>query len=144
MRPRAWRTSRSAEATDPTTLVIHYDGPVGNALEQLETFFILPEHQWKPLVGRIGAGLQFAPQEHLDTFVTGGAYTIQSFEKKGKVVFRPNPNYYGTRPTSDAVVLQFYTNADAMIADLEQGTPAVGRPGAVRGDQRRQGRRTCS
>ncbi|MFI5048520.1 MAG: ABC transporter substrate-binding protein [Gaiellales bacterium] len=114
---------KSAEATDPTTLVIHYDGPVGNALEQLETFFILPEHQWKPLVGSNGAGLKsFAPQEHLDTFVTGGAYTIQSFEKKGKVVFRPNPNYYGTPSNADAVVLQFYTNADAMIADLEQGT----------------------
>jgi peptide/nickel transport system substrate-binding protein len=114
---------KDAEATDPTTLVIHYDGPVGNALEQLETFFILPEHQWKPLVGSNGAGLKsFAPQEHLDTFVTGGAYTIQSFEKKGKVVFRPNPNYYGTPSNADAVVLQFYTNADAMIADLEQGT----------------------
>ena len=114
---------KSAEATDPTTLVIHYDGPVGNALEQLETLFILPEHQWKPLVGSNGAGLKsFAPQQHLDTFVTGGAYTIQSFEKKGKVVFRPNPNYYGTPSNADAVVLQFYTNADAMIADLEQGT----------------------
>ena len=54
--------------------------------------------------------------------MTGGAYTIQSFEKKGKVVFRPNPNYYGTPSNADAVVLQFYTNADAMIADLEQGT----------------------
>jgi peptide/nickel transport system substrate-binding protein len=114
---------KDAEATDPTTLVIHYDGPVGNALEQLETFFILPEHQWKPLIGTNGAGLKsFAPQEHLDTFVTGGAYTIQSFEKKGKVVFRPNPNYYGTPSNAEAVVLQFYTNADAMIADLEQGT----------------------
>ena len=114
---------KSAEATDPTTLVIHYDGPVGNALEQLETFFILPEHQWKPLVGSNGAGLKtFAPEQHLDTFVTGGAYTIQSFEKKGKVVFRPNPDYYGTPSNADAVVLQFYTNADAMIADLEQGT----------------------
>jgi peptide/nickel transport system substrate-binding protein len=114
---------KSAEATDPTTLVIHYDGPVGNALEQLETLFIVPEHQWKPLAAGNGNGLKtFRPEEHLDTFVTGGAYTIQSYEKKGKVVFRPNPNYYGTPSNADAVVLQFYTNADAMIADLEQGT----------------------
>ena len=57
---------KSAEATDPTTLVIHYDGPVGNALEQLETFFILPEHQWKPLVGSNGAGLKtFRREQHL-------------------------------------------------------------------------------
>jgi peptide/nickel transport system substrate-binding protein len=113
----------SAEATDPTTLVIHYDGPVGNALEQLETLFIVPEHQWKPLAAGNGKGLKtYRPEENLSSFVTGGAFTIQSYEKKGKVVFRPAPNYYGTPSNADAVVLQFYTNADAMIADLEQGT----------------------
>jgi peptide/nickel transport system substrate-binding protein len=114
---------KSAEATDPTTLVIHYASPVGNALEQLEQLFIVPEHQWQPLEGANGAGLKtYHPEEHLDTFVTGGAFTIQSYEKKGKTVFRPNPNYYSTPANAEAIVLQFYTNADAMIADLEQGT----------------------
>ena len=31
---------------DPTTLVIHYESPVGNVLAQLETFFVLPKHVW--------------------------------------------------------------------------------------------------
>ncbi len=35
---------KSAEATDATTLVIHYESPVGNVLAQLEQFLILPEH----------------------------------------------------------------------------------------------------
>ena len=83
----------------------------------------MPEHQWKPLMGSDGKGLKaYKPEAHPDTFVTGGAYTIQSFQPKGKVVFRPNPNYYGTPSNADAVVLQFYTNADAMIGDLENGT----------------------
>ncbi len=114
---------KEAEAPEPATLVVHYDGPIGNALQQMETVFLVPEHQWKPLMGSDGKGLTaYKPEAHPDTFVTGGAYTIQSFQPKGKVVFRPNPNYYGTPSNADAVVLQFYTNADAMIGDLENGT----------------------
>jgi peptide/nickel transport system substrate-binding protein len=114
---------KDAVATDPSTLVIHYDGPVGNALQQLETVFLVPEHVWKPLLGSDGKGLKaYKPEADPRDFVTGGAYTVQSFQPKGKVVFRPNPNYYGTPSNAEAVVLQFYTNADAMIGDLQNGT----------------------
>ena len=37
---------KSAEAPDPTTVVLHYKTPVGNVLAQLEQFFVLPEHVW--------------------------------------------------------------------------------------------------
>ena len=37
---------KSATAPDATTLVIHYESPVGNVLAQLETFFVLPKHVW--------------------------------------------------------------------------------------------------
>ena len=45
---------KNAEATTTTTVVIHYESPVGNVLAQLETFFILPEHVWGPKVGPTG------------------------------------------------------------------------------------------
>ena len=71
------------EATDPTTLVIHYESPVGNVLAQLETFFILPEHVWQPLVGSNGKGLKtYHPELHLP-IVTGGAYTITAVREEG-------------------------------------------------------------
>jgi peptide/nickel transport system substrate-binding protein len=114
---------KSAEATDPNTLVIHYEAPVGNVLAQLEQLFILPKHQWEPLVGANGKGLKtFRPERDLENMVTGGAYTISEYEKKGRTVFRPNPDYNaGPKSNAEAVVLQYYTNSDAMIADLKQG-----------------------
>jgi peptide/nickel transport system substrate-binding protein len=114
---------KSAEAPDPNTLVIHYEAPVGNVLAQLEQLFVLPKHQWDPLVGSNGRGLKtFRPERDLDAMVTGGAYTISEYEKKGRTVFRPNPDYsFGPKSNAEAVVLQYYTNSDAMIADLKQG-----------------------
>jgi peptide/nickel transport system substrate-binding protein len=113
---------KNAEATDPTTLLIHYEQPVGNVLPQLETFFILPQHVWEPLVGSNGKGLKTAhPEQNLDSLVSGGAFTIEKWEKKGTTVFKPAPNYYGTPANAEAVALVYYTNADSMISDLKQG-----------------------
>jgi len=112
----------NAEAPDDTTLVINYAQPVGNVLSQLETFFILPRHVWEPLIGSNGKGLKtHKPEQDLDSLVAGGAFTIDRYEKKGTTVFKPLPNYYGPKPHAEAVALQFYTNADSMIADLKQG-----------------------
>src|SRR5690242_16111189 len=69
----------SADATDPSTLVIHYDAAVGNALAQLEQLWILPQHAWEPLVGSNGRGLKtFHPEQHLPV-VVGGAYSVTKY-----------------------------------------------------------------
>ena len=110
-----------AEATDDTTLVIHYGAPVGNALAQLEQLWVLPQHVWEPLVGSDGRGLKtYRPEQHLPT-IAGGAYSIKQYEKKGTTVFIPNPGYYGTPSNAEAVALTYYTNADSMISDLQHG-----------------------
>ncbi len=111
----------SAEATSPTTLVIHYQAPVGNALAQLEQLWILPQHAWASLVGTSGDGLKkYHPEQHLP-IVVGGAYSIKQYEKKGTTVFIPNANFYGPKSYAEAVALTYYTNSDSMIADLEHG-----------------------
>lgn len=111
----------SAEAPDESTVVIHYDAPVGNVLAQLETFFILPRHVWEPLVGSDGKGLKtFKPEQSLP-LVSGGAYTLKQYEKKGTTVFVPDPNFYGPASNAEAVAYIYYTNSDSMIADLQQG-----------------------
>ena len=82
---------KSATAPDATTLVIHYESPVGNVLAQLETFFVLPKHVWQSKVGTDGKGLKsFHPELNLP-IVTGGAYTITQYEKKGTTAFKPYP-----------------------------------------------------
>jgi peptide/nickel transport system substrate-binding protein len=112
---------KSAEATDPSTLVIHYGAPVGNALAQLEQLWILPQHVWEPIAGSNGKGLKtYHPELHLP-IVVGGAYSIKQYQKKGTTVFIPNPGFYGPKSHAEAVALTYYTNSDSMIADLEHG-----------------------
>ena len=110
---------KNAQAVNPTTLVIHYESPVGNVLAQLEQVFILPQHVWQKLAGGGGKGLKtYHPELHLP-MVTGGAYTLAQYEKKGTTGFMPDPNYYGPPSQAAGVALTYYTNADAMIADLK-------------------------
>jgi peptide/nickel transport system substrate-binding protein len=113
---------RDAEAPDPATVVINYKAPVGNALAQLEQFFVLPQHVWEQYATGDGKGLKtHHPEQDVDSMVTGGAFTVQQYEKKGTTVFIPDPNYWGEKAHVQAVALTYYTNADSMIADLKGG-----------------------
>jgi peptide/nickel transport system substrate-binding protein len=113
---------KTADAPDPTTVVIHYEAPVGNALAQLEQFFVVPQHVWEQYAAGNGKGLKtYRPEKDIASMVTGGAFTLKQYEKKGTTVFIPDPNYWGDKPSVEAVALTYYTNADSMIADLKQG-----------------------
>ena len=114
---------KNATAPNPTTLVIHYAAPVGNVLAQLEQFFVVPRHIYEPLANKQPGGKAlktYHPELNLP-FVTGGAYTVKQYEKKGTTVFIPDPNFWGLRSNADAVALTYYTNSDSMIADLKRG-----------------------
>jgi peptide/nickel transport system substrate-binding protein len=112
-----------ATAPDSTTLVLHYDAPVGNVLAQLEQLSILPRHVYEPLAKQQPGGKAlktFRPELKLP-MVTGGAYTLKQYEKKGTTVFVADKNFWGPPSNADAVALTYYTNADSMIADLKDG-----------------------
>jgi peptide/nickel transport system substrate-binding protein len=113
---------KSAAAPNPTTLVIHYQKPVGNVLAQLEQFFVVPKHVYQQYANTPGgAGLKtFHPEQHLP-LVSAGAYTLSQYQQKGTTVFKPYAGYWGPPSHADAVALTYYTNADSMIADLKQG-----------------------
>jgi len=103
---------KTAEAPDPTTVVLHYNAPVGNVLAQLEQFFVVPEHIWSKYAVGDGKGLKtYAPENDISSMVTGGAFTLKQYEKKGTTVFIPDPNYWGEKPHVQAVALTYYTNA---------------------------------
>ena len=111
---------KDATAPDSATVVINYKAPVGNALAQLEQFFVLPQHVWEQYATGDGKGLKtHHPEQDVGSMVTGGAFTVKSYEKKGTTAFIPDPNYWGEKAHVQAVALTYYTNADSMIADLK-------------------------
>ena len=113
---------KNMAAPNPTTLVVNYDQPIGNALAQLEQFWVLPKHVWDKQVGNSGKDLKtYRPEQHLPT-VAAGPYTITSYAEKGTTVFKPNPYFYGPKSNAAAVALTDYTNSTSMIADLQSGT----------------------
>ena len=115
--------AKNAKAPNSTTLVINYEAPVGNALWLIAGMPIVPRHVWEPYEKKQSGGKAiktYRPEGKLP-MVTGGAYTIKSYEKKGTTVFIANPDFYGPKSNADAVALTFYTNSDSMIAELRQG-----------------------
>jgi peptide/nickel transport system substrate-binding protein len=112
-----------ATAPNSTTLIVRYDAPVGNALWLIGGLPIVPRHVWEPYEKKEKGGKAlktYRPEGKLP-MVTGGAYTLKSYEKKGTTVFIADPNFYGPKSNADAVALTFYTNSDSMIADLRRG-----------------------
>jgi peptide/nickel transport system substrate-binding protein len=113
--------AKSAEATDDATLVIHYDKALSNTLAALEQCFIVPQHVFEPAAGANGKGLSSFHPEHKLPIVSGGAFTVTHYEKKGTTAFKPNAAYWGSEPHASGIALSFYTNADAVVADLTAG-----------------------
>lgn len=110
-----------ASAPDSHTLVVHYAKPVGNALAQLASVWILPQHVWGPLTGNKGRDLRaYRPEQHLP-MVAGGPYTVTRYAEQGTTVLRANPHFYGPMPAVHDVSITFYTNPTSMIASFEQG-----------------------
>ena len=110
-----------AVATDPNTVVFHYDAPTGNAQSLIAGLYILPKHVWAQYDKNDGKDLKtYLPEQHLPV-VSGGPFTVTQYEKKGTTVFKPNDGFWGTKPHIDAFAMVYYTNADSMIADLQSG-----------------------
>ena len=112
---------KSVTAPNKNTLVLTYSRPVAPVLANLEQMFVLPEHVWKSHVGPHGSGIKAFHPENSLPLVSGGPYSITSYQEKGTTVFRPNPYFYGPKSNASAVTLTYYTNSTSMVADMEAG-----------------------
>ncbi|MFX0124071.1 MAG: ABC transporter substrate-binding protein [Candidatus Hodarchaeota archaeon] len=57
-----------------------------------------------------------------DTLPIGlGPYMIDSWTKDVELILVPNPEYFGTAPKNDKVIIKFYTDASTMLTALENG-----------------------
>lgn len=57
-----------------------------------------------------------------DTLPAGlGPYMIDTWTKDVELILVPNPNYFGTAPKNDRIIVKFYTDASTMLTALENG-----------------------
>lgn len=110
-----------AEATDPTTLVVHYETPAVIALKQLTQVLIIPRHVWEPQAKGNGQGLRTFRPFAKGELVSGGPYTVKQYEKKGTTIFVRNPDFFGQRSHAEAITVTYYTNTTAELKDLQSG-----------------------
>ncbi len=111
----------AVSAPDAHTLRISYSRPVGNALAQLSTVWILPAHVWRSQTGNHGLDLKAYNVANNLPMVAGGPYTVTQYAEKGTTVLRANPNFYGPKPAAKAVAITYYTNPVSMLAALRSG-----------------------
>ncbi len=115
---------KDAVATSPTTLVIHYSKPSGNALSQMLTLPILPQHIWGQYATGDGKALKTfknAP-EGGQPVVAGGPFMLVEYKKDQIALLKRNPNWWGTpKPHIDGFGIEIFSNDDAMITAFKNG-----------------------
>jgi peptide/nickel transport system substrate-binding protein len=90
-----------AEAPTATTLVVHYEKPVGNVLSQFQQFAILPKHIWSRYTGHNGRDLKTFP--NAAPVVSGGPFVLKKFkrEQTRRTISRASiGRFRSSRPTS--------------------------------------------
>jgi len=110
---------KDATAPDPTTVVLHYTGPVATVLAYLDQVPIVPEHIWKKYATGNGSGIKSFPND--GPIVAGGPFILESLNSSNFALFKENPNFYGPKPKFSQFGLQYYSTADSMIQALKSG-----------------------
>jgi peptide/nickel transport system substrate-binding protein len=108
-----------AKAVDADTLEVDYASPQGAVANSLAQVPILPRHIWGPKAA--GTGAQLASYANTRP-VTGGSYTLAEYQQNQLIVFKRNPRFYGPKPLLPAYGYQTYTNTDALVDALKNGS----------------------
>lgn len=118
---------KDVEAPDPTTVVVHYAKPAGNALSQIVGIPILPEHVWGKFATGDGKELKTSANDAVtptqgQPVVSGGPFELVEYKKDDIALLQRNPNYtLSAKPHIDGFGIQIYSNEDAMITAFKNG-----------------------
>jgi peptide/nickel transport system substrate-binding protein len=114
-----------ASAPNPSTLVIRYSTPVANVLAQMQSMSVLPRQVWAPYFTGKGAGIKTFPNQppaNGKPMVSGGPFELVRYKANQYALFKRNPYWWGPKPKIDGFGLQFFSNADAMVQALKNGS----------------------
>jgi peptide/nickel transport system substrate-binding protein len=113
----------SARATSPTTLVVTYKAPTGDALANLEQIPVLPEHVWGRYASGQGHALTTVPNAPSPghPVVSGGPFVFVKYTYDQVLVFARNPRYYGPPAHIAGFGIELFGNDDALVAAMRAG-----------------------
>jgi peptide/nickel transport system substrate-binding protein len=113
----------TATAPNPTTLVVTYKKPEGDALANLEQIPVLPEHIWAPYAAGDGKALRSVRNTPTlgHPIVSGGPFIFVKYTYNEAIVFARNPHYYGTEPHIAGFGVELFSNDDALVAAMRAG-----------------------
>lgn len=110
---------KNVTTPDPTTAVVHYNGPVATVLAYLDQVPIVPQHIWQKYAVGNGSGIKSF--KNSGPIVAGGPFILESLNSSDFALFKENPNFYGPKPKFSQFGLQYYSTADSMIQALKAG-----------------------
>jgi peptide/nickel transport system substrate-binding protein len=113
----------SAVAPNPTTVVVTFRKPAGDALANLEQIPILPQHVWAPYA--VGKGKALKGVANVPTsghpVVSGGPFMFVKYTYDEAIVFARNPHYYGPPAHIAGFGVELFSNDDALVAAMRAG-----------------------
>jgi peptide/nickel transport system substrate-binding protein len=117
----------TAEAIDPTTVVVTFPGPFGPGLRLFDNLPILPKHKVQPLAAASGLGATWRTSSNLADITGLGPFVLSEYASGQRLVFTRNPRYFrkdgaGTQlPLLDRVVVEIVPDQNAELLRLESG-----------------------
>jgi peptide/nickel transport system substrate-binding protein len=108
-------TNLSAEVIDERTFTVTSSVP-DPKLPGIEIYMV-PKHIWEPVATD---GEAVTTYEALDG-VGSGPFTLSEYQSEEFLRMEANPNYWAGEPAVDEVIFRYFSNADAMVAALQQG-----------------------
>ena len=105
-----------AKATDPSTVQLTLDSPVGNMEYRLSVIYILPKHIWEKLADAKAAS-EF---ENLE-MIGSGPFKMEEYKQGEFSKLVANKDHFVNPPKIDEVIFKTYANPDALVQALKAG-----------------------
>jgi peptide/nickel transport system substrate-binding protein len=117
----------TAEAVDPTTVVVTFPGPFGPGLRLFDNLPILPKHKVQALAAASGLGATWRSSSNPADITGLGPFMISDYAAGQRLVFTRNPRYFrkddsgNQLPFLDRVVIEIVPDQNAELLRLESG-----------------------
>ena len=110
-----YSTTQNLEATAIDDVTVEITSSVPDPKLPTMDVYIVPKHIYEDI-----SADDLGTYEATDG-VASGPYSLTEIRRGQDWTMEANPNYWAGEPTVDRVIFRVFTNADAMVAALEQG-----------------------